>query len=248
MHESETFEWSKIREAAIQAWGSVPHGLLEAEVIAVFEKHPALVQATVEKTTSAYQSGRINNPWAILRLDLQKLSSPERNPTVTDERPREKAVARAEQWVRTTGIHYPTEAELLGHLFGTTEYTPTLEQLEQHERETRNNPGRYLYDSLLKAAIFRTRAEGQQLVPATPGDGLLEEHRTPEIQERMLRLWRELRPIGEQLEQDATDRGTAYQANLKAQKLAAKAERDRLDQIQAEAKLEDAERTPQPVA
>ncbi len=193
MTESRTYEWGKIRDAAITAWGRVPQGQLEADVIAVFKEHPALVEATIAKITPKFQDGRIKNPWAILRLELQKASNLDHNPTVTDEKPREKAVARAEQWVRTAGIHFDRESEIPEELFDSGIGSPQL-------------------------AAWKTDAA---------------------LRERILNLWREHRPAGEQVEREADERGIRDQTNRQEQKLAAKADRDRLDQIQLEAKTHE---------
>jgi hypothetical protein len=50
----------------------------------------------------------------------------------------------------------------------------------------------------------------QELLDELYGErGRLRDH--PDTRQRMLALWTELRPIGEQLDQDAIDRGTRYQ-------------------------------------
>lgn len=46
--------------------------------------------------------------------------------------------------------------------------------------------------------------------------GSLRHHDTPTVRQRILELWRELAPVGAQLEQDATDRGLRHQAERAA--------------------------------
>jgi hypothetical protein len=203
------YSWALIRDQAIHTWGTIPQGQLEADILEIFEQTPALVVATIDKTTVAYKAGRITSPWAILRLELQKAVHPDRTPTVTDTAAKERAIARAEAWIRTTGIHYPTENEIIAHLFGVETQTAPLDYLEQLEHDTIGRPGRPLYIGLLQASIRRTREHGTQTIPDT-GTGILAHYRTTATRDRMTALWRELRPQGEQLEREELIRAEAW--------------------------------------
>lgn len=200
-----TYSWNLIRDQAIQTWGTIPGGQLESDILEVFEQAPALVAATIHKTTDAYQAGRINNPWAILRLELQKAISSERNPTVTDEHERQDAIAKAEAWMKQAGLHYPTEDEALSHLFSVQVFTPPVEYLEHIEATTRDSPGRALYEGLLLANIARTREHGIQQVP-TDETGILSRFDSPQLRERMAALYHDVRPLGIKTELEQQER------------------------------------------
>ncbi len=209
------YNWGHLRETAIANWGTVPQGQLEADIIEIFEQQPALVTATITKLTTSFNAGKIHSPWAILRKELQQATSPDRTPTVTDAAERDKTIAKAEQWIRNTGLHYPTENEILNHLFGIDEQTPPLEWLEAHEHKTRGNPGRPLYQGLLLATIERTRAEGPQTIPDS-GKGPLAKWKTTAVRDRILELWRELRPLSIQAEADELERAEAWKSQQRA--------------------------------
>lgn len=215
------YRWAHIRETAIAKWGTIPQGQLEADIIEIFENSPTLVIATIEKLTTAFNQGNIHSPWAVLRSDLQKRMNPQRAAIATDHNERDKAITRAEAWIRSTGIHYPTETEILNHLFGTDETTPPLEWLEQHEHDTRGNPGRPLYEGLLKATITKTRAEGPQPVPPSAGSPPLAKWRTTKTRDRILELWRQHRHEGNTIDQEADERADAWKkSHAAAQQLA----------------------------
>jgi len=113
-----TYDWSAERDRAITGFsGEIPGERVEADILEVFRTRPDIVAAAITKVAAAFHSGRIRSGWAVLRADVQKAHR-EDDVVVTDSRTTAKLVARAEQWVRAAGLHYPTVEECLMHLFG----------------------------------------------------------------------------------------------------------------------------------
>ena len=153
-------DWQTLRNQFMRDIGGDPPGAqLEDQLIQAYADHPDAIERSVEKITLGFKAGKIRSPWGALKAEAAKAVDAARNPTHTAASKRSSAVQRAEQWMRTAGLHHDRQSELLDELYG--------------ER------------------------------------GRLRDH--PETQERMLALWHELRPIGQQLDQDAIDRGIRYQ-------------------------------------
>ena len=210
------YEWAELRTHAIRAFGNTAPGAeLEEAIIHVFAINPAGVKNAIDYTANEWAKGKITSPWAILRTQCQRLIDTSTNVTATDERGREKAIAKAENWIRNAGYHMDRESEVVDYLFGVAEFTPELEYLEALELETRGRPGRQLYEGLLLASIERTRNEGVQQVPGTH-DGPLKDYRTTKTRDRMINLWRELRHQGEQVEREALERADRWVAQNRA--------------------------------
>src|SRR5690242_6675939 len=110
---------------------------------------------------------------------------------VTDHAERDRALIRARQWMRAAGFHFDRWSEVDQFLLAPVELTAPLEQLEELERSTRDKPGRFMYEGLLKAAIERTRREGRQEVPESVG--MLVRWSTPELREEFRGLWAEVK-------------------------------------------------------
>ena len=160
-------DWQTVRNRFMRATGGDPPGAhLEDDIIAAFAQHPDAVVKSMEKIVLGYKAGRIRSPWGALKHEVAKAADAANNPTVDRAHTRANAIQRAEQWMRTAGLHHDRESELIDELYG--------------ER------------------------------------GRLRDH--PETQERMLALWNELRPLGEEADQDAIDRGLRYQQQRAAQK------------------------------
>jgi len=111
------YVWSEVRARAILAFGNqAPGAALEAELLSVFEEAPALVVGTIDAVAAAYKAGKIHSPWAILRARLRD-RTPAAEVIVSDADERERAIARAEVWIRAAGVHVDREPELLAALF-----------------------------------------------------------------------------------------------------------------------------------
>lgn len=187
-----TYDWHEtLLDAIDQFGGDTPSPSLEHAILDVFREHPAAVVAAIRTIAGRHRAGYVKSPWGALSKELDRLRT---NPeiVVTDTRERDKTLRAAEQWIRTVGVHYATEHELLTHLFGLDDQTAPLDYLEQLDRDTRDADGRPLYGPLLLAAIERTRVEGPQPIPGSP-DAPLRHQRTTKVRDRMLAVWREAR-------------------------------------------------------
>jgi len=157
-------DWQTLRNQFMRTIGGDPPGAqLEDDLIAAYTNHPQVVERSLEKIALAYKAGKIRSPWGAAKTEIAKATEAARNPTHNQGATKTKAIARAEQWMRTTGLHYDRETELLDELYGDR--------------------------------------------------GRLKDH--PATRDRMLQLWNELRPIGEQLDAEAIERGLRYQAQRK---------------------------------
>lgn len=111
-----TYEWETTLLDAIQAFGGqTPGGQLEEDIRTIFADNPALVTAAIKRIATQYETGSIRSPWGVLRTECAKRSETTLKIATTHDR--DKAIARAEQWIRTAGIHYDRETELLDELF-----------------------------------------------------------------------------------------------------------------------------------
>ncbi len=207
------YEWVELREHAISLFGDqAPSPELEHDVVQVFAINPHGVQQAIDYVGGEWLKGKITSPWAILRIQVERLVDNSQNVVATDERSRAKAIEKAEAWIRNAGIHMDREHEIVAYLFGHAEYTPPLDYLEQLEVETRGRPGRQIYDGLLQASIERTREHGVQPIPGTQ-DGPLCHYKTTKLRDRMITLWRESRHLGEQVEAEAIERAEHWKTS-----------------------------------
>lgn len=146
-----------IYQTAERFGGTTPHPDTAAAIAAVYAKSPSAVIRAIDRVAQEHEDGNIRSPWGILRSRVQQITvTTKSNARANDT---EKAVARAEQWMRTTGLHYDRATELLDELYGDR--------------------------------------------------GRLRDH--PQTRDRMLELWRELRPEGERLDAEAVEAGIRYQ-------------------------------------
>lgn len=166
------YEWIETRLRAMELFTDSPSAAQEQRVLDVFLEHPALVVEAVEHVGRRFAAGQVRNPWAILAKHVEEAVRPLDNPTVSDERDRDKAVRRAEQWMRAAGKHYPSWAEVEDALFGDTGY----------------------------------------------GDGgaSLRPYDSPQLRERMAKLYRQVEPEGALIEEQAEMRARAYMAGPSA--------------------------------
>jgi hypothetical protein len=139
--------------------GDPPGAALEDQLIQAYTDHPDAVERSLDKIAMAYKAGKIHSPWGAAKTEVAKATEAARNPTHNQGTTKTKALQRAEQWMRTAGLHYDRESELLDELYGDR--------------------------------------------------GRLRDH--PATRDRMLELWHELRPLGQQLDQEAVEAGIRYQ-------------------------------------
>jgi hypothetical protein len=112
------YEWREVRERAVRLFGGdVPHPQVEADVLEVFERSPALVVAAIEHVGRQVAAGTVRSGWAVLRAHLAR-SSTAGAVVADDEREREQQVAAAERWLRNAGVMLDRESEVDEALFG----------------------------------------------------------------------------------------------------------------------------------
>jgi hypothetical protein len=114
------YDWAQIRADTIRAFGGdAPRNELEQRIIDVFREQPQLVVNTISLVTHGYQAGKVRSPWAILDINLREATRPGANITATDTTEKQRAIQRAEQWVRAAGVHFDSEDEVVLELFDT---------------------------------------------------------------------------------------------------------------------------------
>lgn len=167
------YTWRELRDHAIDVFaGDTPGAALEERILVVFRTHPQIVAVGIDQVAERYRQGKVTSPWAVLATHVEKATAPLDDVTVTDERDRDKAIRRADQWMRAAGKHFDRVEEVLDELFGET--------------------------AALSVRMFDS----------------------PELRERMARLWREVRGEGELITGQAEARARAWQT---ARRLAAEA-------------------------
>jgi hypothetical protein len=200
------YDWTEIRTKAIRSYGETPGRELEAELVQMFEQNPRHIQTILETVAAELQAGAsFRSPWAIARARAHTIPEPIR---ATDSSERDQAIHNAENWVRHGGLILPLE-ELHRALFKTADMTPTLQQLEQIEQNTRDRAGRPYYDRLIKAQLEMTRQHGPQPIPDSEGD--LHPYDTPELRQRITALWESLQDKAHDIEAAAQKR---HQTNI----------------------------------
>lgn len=101
-------DWAELRAHAIERFnGETPNPIAEQEIIGAYELHPDAVQRAIEQTAADLTAGTIRSGWGILRHRADAIRNPPSNPKAQTGRQAEKQQARAEQWIRNAGFHYP---------------------------------------------------------------------------------------------------------------------------------------------
>ena len=125
-------DWQTTRNQFMRQIGGDPPGAqLEDELIAAYTDHPTVVERSMEKIALAHGAGKIRSPWGALKTEVAKAVDAARNPTHSKGNARASAIERAEQWIRTAGIHYDRWTEVHDELFGDRgmlQQHPDLEQ------------------------------------------------------------------------------------------------------------------------
>jgi hypothetical protein len=113
------YDWPTVRAQAIFNFGGdAPRADLEQRIMEVFAENPTLVIKAIEVVTKSYHAGKVRSPWAILDINLKEATRPGTPLTATDTNDKTKRIARAEQWIRTTGCHFDRDTEIVDELFG----------------------------------------------------------------------------------------------------------------------------------
>lgn len=181
-------DWANLRARAIDAFdGELPNGNTEQLIIEAYEAHPEAVKKALSQVAADFTKGTIRSGWGVTKNRAERILSPPSNPSAKTGIDKERAVARAEQWVKTAGCHFDRQTELLEELFGAQGNLRPYAQVDVAETG-RNNEGHPVY------ALTEPR-----------GDLALIEH--------MTRLWDQHRPTGIAVEQDAHERAEKWKAD-----------------------------------
>jgi len=156
-------EWEDLAyQTAERFGGTMPHPETAAAIANVYAKAPTAVAKAIDRTAADYETGSIRSPWGVLKSRVQQITITKTSNARANDN--EKAVQRAEQWIRNAGLHYDRWDEIHDELYGDR--------------------------------------------------GKLRDH--PATEPRMRELWHDLRPLGEQVEHEAIQRGLRYQAQKAA--------------------------------
>ena len=112
-------DWQTLRNQFMRTIGGDPPGAaLEDQLIQAYTDHPEAVERSIQKIQFAHKAGKIRSPWGALKAEVAKATDPARNPTHHAGSSKNHALQRAEQWIRTAGIHYDRETEIVDELYG----------------------------------------------------------------------------------------------------------------------------------
>jgi hypothetical protein len=113
------YVWSVLRDDLVARWADSPHAPLEQRILDVWERHPQLVLDAAEHVAERYERGAIRSPWAVLAKHVEDAAAnADRADRPAMRRDKAKQRARAEQWLRATGVHFDLEREVEDELFG----------------------------------------------------------------------------------------------------------------------------------
>lgn len=112
-----TFDWhTEYARALTNFGGDTPSATLEQDLLDAFQQHPQAVTNAITKISKAYANGKIHSPWGALKAEIPKQVAADTR--VGDGAERSRAIANAEQWIRTAGLMYDRWTEIHDELFG----------------------------------------------------------------------------------------------------------------------------------
>lgn len=130
----EVVEWSSVRDGAVAAFnGEKPNDGTESAIIDVFKLYPQEVIHEINVVAEAVNNGQARSGWAVLRHRVAKIEaiSQRRNASVSLGPNRDKAHARADQYMRAAGLYLPSEEEVIEELFGERGQLEAFPELQQ---------------------------------------------------------------------------------------------------------------------
>ena len=124
-------DWAELRMFLIEAFnGTIPTPQAETDIIAAYELHPGTLEKIAVDIAGQYASGGdITSPWGLLHYKAGKINTPPSNPSRPSSVTREKALARADQWIHNAGCHHD-ETEAILHLCDTNGLLSSYAQAE----------------------------------------------------------------------------------------------------------------------
>lgn len=110
--------WADLYDQAVESFGgTTPGATLEQQLLDHFRRHPAAVQAAIQKLADRYAQGKIHSPWPIVLTELQR-EDQRTTITASIDRERDQAIRLAELYITNAGLYIPTEQDLLDDTFG----------------------------------------------------------------------------------------------------------------------------------
>jgi len=177
-------DWEELVPDLAESYGGqMPHPATNQEIAAAYLRAPKAVLREADRVAQEYQDGTARQPWGLLRHRAKNIHTDTANAETRVDR--DKAIERAEQWIRTAGLMYDRPSEIEHELFG----------------DTRTNP--------------ETDKDGEP-IPASGQPPLAHYRDDTPLRNRILEHWADHRPAGQQVEQDAIDRGLRHQAERAA--------------------------------
>ena len=122
-------DWAELRTHYLDVYGDTPRAETESRIINAYELHPAQVERALAAAAVDLEAGTIRSGWAIVAKRCETLTSPPSNPSRAGGATREKAIARANQWLHNAGC-YHDETEAILHLCDTNGLLSSYAQAE----------------------------------------------------------------------------------------------------------------------
>ena len=122
-------DWATLRHHGIEVFGEFPRPETEQRIIAAYEQHPAQVERVIDTAAVDLNEGTIRSGWAIVAKRCETLTHPPSNPSRAGGATREKALARADQWLHNAGC-YHDQTEAILHLCDTNGLLANYAQAE----------------------------------------------------------------------------------------------------------------------
>lgn len=188
-------DWQELRDHLIDAYHETPHPSTEQEIIDAYQLHPAAIE---KAALALIDVPDIRSCWAVLKTRAITIAQAPSNPTRSTGLDKERAIQRAEQWIRAAGLHYDRDSEILLELFG--------------------SPSTLLGAYATVETIADDSSDGKWKLAEPTGDVALVEH--------ILKVYNDLRPKGIAVEEESIARAEKWKADqrriaqLKAQALA----------------------------
>jgi hypothetical protein len=161
---TDTLEWTTTRAETIELFaGQTPRAQDETRIIPLWQHSPAAYTAAAQDVAHALHAGIVTWGWSTLASRLERAHTPARQASAATGPDRDRAISRAEQWVRAAGIHYDRWPEVEDDLFGDTGLLRTWhsdDRLRQRIRslwETERPRGEHVeHEAEESAARYRT--------------------------------------------------------------------------------------------
>lgn len=110
-------DWEDLAlQTAERFGGTLPHPDTSAAIATVYARAPQAVTRAIDRVADDYDQGNVRSPWGVLKSRIQQITVDQH--AAARATGRDKAIERAEQWIRTAGLHYDRWTEVHDDLFG----------------------------------------------------------------------------------------------------------------------------------